>query len=247
MIHIKDSRKVYETKDYKIFKTLDGNRPLNLMHVKRLKQSIAEKPIDIPIIVNEKMQVIDGQHRLQALKELNKPVRYLKNYGLGLQDVQKLNTTSQKWNMDAYLSSYILLGYPEYIKYKKFYDEYGFNHNETLMLLSGYNGQVGGNYTQNFKEGKFKVYDWDESCKKATKIQMCKSFYPEYKRRSFVLAMIHCMKHSDFNVSEFIAKMRYQQGKLKIHGTWQECVAMIEDIYNYKRPVGERIALSITI
>lgn len=245
MIQIKNSQKVYETKDYKIFKTLNGNRPINLSHVKRLKVSIAEKPIDIPIIVNEKMQVIDGQHRLEALKELNKPVRYLKNYGLNLKDVQKLNTTSQKWNMDAYLESYILLGYPEYVKYKAFYDEYGFNHNETLSLLN--KGVIGGGTTQAFKEGRLKIHDWDESCKQATKIEMCKSFYPDYKRRSFVLAMIHCMKHSDFNVSEFIAKMRYQQGKLKNHVTWQQCVAMIEDIYNYKRPIGERIALSITI
>ena len=37
-----------------------------------------------PILVNEKMEVIDGQHRLQAQKELNLPTYYIKNKGYDL-------------------------------------------------------------------------------------------------------------------------------------------------------------------
>ncbi len=57
--------KVYKTNKLEIFKPIVGNRPTNPMHIRKLSTSIKQNGIlQNPIIVNEKMQVIDGQNRL---------------------------------------------------------------------------------------------------------------------------------------------------------------------------------------
>ena len=61
---------VRKTSDFSIFKTMDGNRPPNPQHIRRLKDSMMVNGVLCnPIIVNEFGYVIDGQHRLIAAKE----------------------------------------------------------------------------------------------------------------------------------------------------------------------------------
>ena len=70
---MKTINQVMMTNDYNMFKNIEGNRNINKIHLKRLKQSIQEKHIMVPIIVNGKYEIIDGQHRFQSAKDLSKP------------------------------------------------------------------------------------------------------------------------------------------------------------------------------
>ena len=70
--HVKSSNnKFFETRDYSMFKKVRGNRPVDQAHVKQLKKLIAEKDLMDPIRVNSNIEVVDGQHTLQARKELD--------------------------------------------------------------------------------------------------------------------------------------------------------------------------------
>ena len=61
-----------------MFKTMDGNRLLKNDRVNKIVESInAVGYILSPILVNEKMEVIDGQGRLAALERLKMPVHYM--------------------------------------------------------------------------------------------------------------------------------------------------------------------------
>lgn len=75
---------ILKTNDYGLFKSIMANREIDDKHVKRLAKSIARKNLLYirPLIVNEKMQIIDGQHRLAAAKEIKATVYYLKVDGL---------------------------------------------------------------------------------------------------------------------------------------------------------------------
>lgn len=86
MVEVTDV-KTYKTNDYSIFKSIMGNRTINLKNVNNIINNIKKNGL-LPtvIIVNEKMEVIDGQHRLQALKELNLPVYYQIKEGLSIND-----------------------------------------------------------------------------------------------------------------------------------------------------------------
>ena len=71
--------KVEETTDYKQFKKVKGNRGYAQRHLKNLVSSIAQNNLlqYSPIIVNDKMEVIDGQHRLAAAQSLGLPIYYV--------------------------------------------------------------------------------------------------------------------------------------------------------------------------
>ena len=62
---------IFRTNKYEIFKQLKGNREVSPKRISKIINSIKEVGYIInPIIVNEKMEVIDGQGRLEALRIL---------------------------------------------------------------------------------------------------------------------------------------------------------------------------------
>ena len=84
--------KYFETTDYSKFKKARGNRPVDAAHVAQLKRFIADKDLYDPIRVNKNMEVIDGQHTLQARKELDLKVPYIIINSDDPLDVARLNT-----------------------------------------------------------------------------------------------------------------------------------------------------------
>ena len=111
----KDKNKIHITTDYNLFTYLIGNRDIVDKHVKDLSSQIDERDLNIPIIVNEKMEVCDGQHRLEAYKILGLPVHYIIKEGLTLQDIRKLNSVNRKWTMHEYMMSHFKLDAEHYI------------------------------------------------------------------------------------------------------------------------------------
>lgn len=74
---VKYSNQVHTTTDYFLFKTIEGNRNKNLMHINRLKKSMADNYLFTVIVVNENYEIIDGQHRFDVIKELKLPLHYI--------------------------------------------------------------------------------------------------------------------------------------------------------------------------
>ena len=72
---------VYETKDYDAFVYRKDNRTIE--ENKKLKEEISKLGIISPILVNEKLEVIDGQNRIDLAKQLNKPVPFIILNGAG--------------------------------------------------------------------------------------------------------------------------------------------------------------------
>ena len=70
----KEFGKILSTYEYDKFKKIKGNRKINFKNLGKIINSMSKKQLVIPILVNEKFEVIDGQHRLQACIELGLPV-----------------------------------------------------------------------------------------------------------------------------------------------------------------------------
>src|SRR5689334_746420 len=107
---------IYQTTDYDQFQLIAGNRSLNKANLKKLTASMKEEHLLIPIIVNEKMEIIDGQHRFVAAKDLNKPVYYIINIGYGLSQVKRANTVGVNWTNEDFLATYREEGNENYLK-----------------------------------------------------------------------------------------------------------------------------------
>lgn len=222
-----------QTKNHSLFKSLLGNRRINLLHVNRIKKSMQEQYLFSPITVNEKFQVIDGQHRLEAIKSLGLVVYYHVCNGYGLPEVQRLNANSSTWKSDDYMEGYCELGYEDYLTYREFKKRYNFDHNSCLLLLAQ-NG-AGGQSIKDFYEGRFEIKDYGSAVDLADKITILKQFYEGYNRRSFVFAMNTMLKKPQFSFTEFIGKVRQNPTALvdcTNSGAYQ---SLIEEIYNYRR------------
>ena len=108
--------KVYTTNDHSKFKHLEGNREVTTIRAKKIRNSIEKNGyIFNPIIVNEKMEIIDGGGRQQTLEEMGLPVDYIVRPGLSVKDCQALNSASSTWKQIDYINSYADLGNINYI------------------------------------------------------------------------------------------------------------------------------------
>ena len=84
---------------------MEGNREIE--HDKPIRESILNVGLlPIPIIVNEFMDIADGQGRLTACKDLNMPVYYMTVEGLRLKHVRIINSIFKKWSTRNYIKSY---------------------------------------------------------------------------------------------------------------------------------------------
>lgn len=98
---------IYETKNYDIFKKMPGNR--DVTKINYLKKSMKENGfMNCPIIVNEDMEVSDGQHRLEAAKALGIPVKFVIQKYVELKETITLNTGQKNWTTKDFLSSIAL-------------------------------------------------------------------------------------------------------------------------------------------
>jgi len=66
-----------ETKDYNSFEFMSTNRKINTKKVHKFVNLIKKTGIQSPIIVNNKNQIVDGQHRFIALRQLGYVVPYI--------------------------------------------------------------------------------------------------------------------------------------------------------------------------
>lgn len=230
--------KVYKENDLSIFKQIDGNRVPNLQHIKRLADSIKVYGMKCnPILVNEDMQVIDGQHRLLAAKEVGTFVYYIIVDGYKLSDVHTLNLNQKNWTKKDFMDGYANMGIDSYVKLKKFVDKNDdFGLSDCIALCS--NNTVNGGTTKNgqkpFEDGIWKIKDIELAQIMANKIRMIKPYYDGYNRSNFVGTMIGLLKNDNFDYNEFMHKLRLQPTALVDCANRDQYKTLIEDIYNYR-------------
>ena len=106
---------VYVTKDYSIFKRLIGNRDIPESRISKIVESIQTIGwVHNPIIVNEKMEVIDGQGRLTALQRLKMPIEYIIAEGAGNKECIYMNMNMVNWKLPDFIKSYAEQGNENY-------------------------------------------------------------------------------------------------------------------------------------
>jgi hypothetical protein len=231
---MKDRPQIHTTTDYSLFSHINGNREVSQLHLERLRKSMSDNYLFTVIFVNEKHQIIDGQHRFEAIKSLGLPLNYVILEGKGLQEVQTFNLFQKKWTTDDYLHGYLELGKSEYAIYKSFKDRYGFGHNETMAMLAGMSANGGGQY-QHFINGTFRVTHLEEATRHAERIWMFNGIYSGYQRRTFVFAMLYLFNKPNFEFIDFYNKIKAQPSLLTHCNDAKQYVHLIEEIYNYRR------------
>lgn len=169
---------IQETEDYSIFEHLPHNRPVVQNHVIRLAQSMQERPHlrpARPILCNEKMQVIDGQHRLKGSELNGQTVYFMVVSGLTIEDARILNALQRTWSILDYAYSYASSKVPGYIQFVKTYEARTLPPSVVLEYMAG----SGGKSRQNFRMGLLEAVEQRELDKTLDQLQAVLEQFPK--------------------------------------------------------------------
>lgn len=244
--------RVYNTTDYDQFKTLKGNRYIDPNNYKKLLKAIEQKNLlEInPIIVNEKFEVIDGQHRLEIAKTLNLPVYYYVASKTSYDEVITLNNVSKRWNLFDFANLYAKLGNKYYKFLVDLNQEYQIPISNLLGVLNGMigirNSSSGLSYLKikEFKEGLIEIsYEKRVELKEfCSRIELLSSYFSFAKNRSFIQAFQSIERNKDFNFKKFISRLN-AGAKITKKADVNEYKRAIEEAYNYNINHNNRLRL----
>ena len=241
--------KIIESKEYNKFKILNGNRSIRDSHVKKLVESMTEKYIPVPIIVNDKHYIVDGQHRMEACKELGIPFHYVEIKGLNLEDVQRLNSNNKKWSVEDIMESYIDLGNPNYVAYKAFWKTHNFGHEPNWVLLKGPDRE---GTRQEFRKGKFVLSQVEikQAGVYAQQINEILEYFAEddivhAKGRRSIIALMKAFRNEKYSQGKMLRKLKAAKRKLEAKKCTQDYTRQLEEFYFHKVPVNRQFRLDV--
>jgi len=230
----------YVTTDYKQFVMLIENRQPARTHVNKLKDAIQKNPeiMEVqPILVNEKMEIIDGQHRFIAASELGLPIHYSVVDGIGIETARDMNVMQRRWGADDYAYSYAKAGNVNYKAFNEYRREHpGLNLTSVMVVMGGETN----NMSSDFRLGKFVIQreqediEWILSALEEIK-EMTNGEIPLSK--AFVSAFTQVLDNPDFEYDEFKANLRKKPELFHRTTVVRDAFRMIEDIYNFKKSV----------
>ena len=230
---------IKKTRTYGIFKSLKGNRRVDPVHVAKLVESLKVNDLTSvkPIVVNEKMQVIDGQHTLKALKTLEREVSYVQATGLDLMDIRQLNVNVRAWSLPDYIDSYCALGNENYIQLREFIKKHVFSPTIAAILLGGYAVNKDSPRPV-IKSGNFKVVSKDraeEFVKILTDLKPYFTAVNVFLDRNFHLALIRILYAFEMPIEEFMKILNTSNRKITPQLNMRDYLRALEDIYNHGR------------
>ena len=240
---IKFLTQVYQTTKYSLFRYLEGNRALDRVNLKRVKDSIEQEYLINPIIINEKFEIIEGQHRFEAAKELGLPIYFIQVDGYGLKQTHRLNTISKKWDYLEFAYSYANLGNENYKLFLEFKNKYKFDVRGVIGILGekSSGGQYG-KHIEKFARGEFIVGDVERAHELANNILDFKNkdYYAGYTKRSFILATIKLMKHPAYSHDHMLKQLEKRAFPIYDFPNSGLYLETLTKIYNYGKH-GEKI------
>ena len=106
---------IYSETDYTRFRLLDANRDARTSN--KILESINRVGyVSCPIMVNERMEIVDGQNRFYALQALGLPIEYYVVEGVGIEEARSLNLGQANWTTKDFIKSYVQQGNLNYIR-----------------------------------------------------------------------------------------------------------------------------------
>ena len=241
MQHTESQIKIHFSSDYGRFKFLNGNRELNEVKIKRILRDIADG-IDVlqyyPIQVrehNDRLEIIDGQHRFYISKKLKRPVHYiLMKQDRQLSDIAKINSNTEKWKTKDFINCYIQQGNNNYQVLQDFMDKYNFTATVSIKLLQvGNPGTESGllNIGHEFQRGQFKVKFYDMATLIAEKCKLFEHF-SSWRDRNFVIAIYRIETAKKVCIEDLVIRYHKSPEKLTRQANFKEYIFQLEQLYN---------------
>jgi len=230
---------IESTMDYNKFsKPMVGNRGTIDANVKRLVSSMSESQLASIAIVNGNNEIIDGQHRYKACKELGIPFNYIVMRDYGIEEVHILNTNMKNWTNEDFVRQFSDRYrdgeeiFVHYYKLVQFMDSHDLKLNNALLLME--NGLKSG--SKFLRDGSFSITAPREIALENLEelIDLEKMLGTNITSQAFWQTYIIFKQIKDFDSVKFISKVKRAKEDLTVtKDNFKYYALMFEDIYNF--------------
>ena len=248
---------VQSTTDWGRFKMMKGNRDLHEGNIQAIMNQISAHGQRQPIVINERNEVIDGQHRLVACKRLNTPVKFIIDVGATIDHVISTNIVGKKWTLMDYINRYVAEGSQDYMKLQQFIikaKSCGIGASCAIQLVRGGikdvrfymydDGKIrmhGGATKQkrlygvgnDINLGKFTMPNTKKIEQRLESVLKFRSF-PFYKHSRFIQALLQVMRITDFDLDRLAKQAEKYPSRFTNEPDTDSFVRMFESVYNYR-------------
>lgn len=249
---MKENQKKHEvlaTKSYDMFVIPACNKDYEKTNLQRIENSVLRKNMLhlCPIIVNNRMEVIDGKHRLMVAKKLDLPIFYFVSGGTETDDIIELNANKRTWKIDNYINYWCGKENDSYLFIRDVSNKFKLSHSTSLELCSFFcegPKSNGSDTTNKFRNGKFAVME-----NKRHEVIEFLMFYEELsalvktittkrtnwlRTKSFLVGLRKFLLEKNPDRQVLLSKCKLQPVSLRPCATVADYAEMLSVIYNYK-------------
>lgn len=222
------------TSDYKIFKSITSNREVDSKHIKKLVESISKKNLLYirPLLVNENMEVIDGQHRLEACMALRIAAPYMICPGLLKEDIHFLNSVQKNWTTMDFINYFTIEDKRGYREFSKLANSFPKVKVSILLKL------VSSDRNTRIRDGIMNINKLDEAKKICEYLDFLNDVWKKKKEYDFVYsaafatALQKCVRNPGFDVNRLRDKILKYPNLFQKYTSRNEYLKSINLLYN---------------
>lgn len=244
---------IQHTSHYDQFQFIPGNRDCE--SYQRLLESIKRRNMlkFHPIHVDKNYNIIDGQHRFRAAKELGIDVFFIIDEKANPGDIVDLNVYQKSWNTKNFLEFHCEHKLKEYIFFKYLKDKYKFEVSDMIANFT-LDGTCKARVTS-FQKGFLKFNDTHEAIEKYCK--MISEIKDSFKKTTtknlrcgtIFNALCLLIKMKEYSHKTFLSKIDSFPEGVEVSLNCRTGAGiknkLIEMVYNYRTPVSSSKRLPI--
>ncbi len=153
---------VYKETNYDLFKKLLGNREVGDERVNAIIESIKKIGYQpVPLLVNEKFEVIDGEGRLEACKRLSLPIYFEIKENIGIEECIAMNIKMRNWVLIDFINSFAVQENSNYVSLLNYKNKFPkLTEVEIAMCLSNAKSR---NIDRPLRDGSYKIIETEET------------------------------------------------------------------------------------
>ena len=237
---------IYETDDYSMFRKLEGNRDVE--KTGRLKKSMKDNGfLNIPIVINNNCEIIDGQHRAFVAQELKLPIKFVVEPNADIETTKTVNSGQKNWSVLNFLHCDVKKN-ADFARFEQLHNMFGYPP-DIIYASMGAN-ITGGGAGGLIKNGSLKCSEeqYDEAVRMLTFIKPFDDFIKKSKikglKSNFYVAVMFAARCERVNQSVLAQRIKDNFHVFGSYiGSTEDAVRKVESAYNYKVPSDNRVYL----
>lgn len=223
---------IWKATDYSKFNLNEFNR--NPGHYKKVLESIKgnDQTAHAPILVDMKMNIVDGQNRFLACKELGFPIYFTVSKSIHIFAAADMNGASKNWEINDYVQHYSKRGMVDYTRMLDLCAKYG--QRISVMAQFGNLTDSSKSHTESVRKGLFKFREDIDVDAFFEHLSIFKKYYSFSTNERFVKSMLKFYVHPEYDSKAMANKLRIASAIVKDQPRVDMMIEELLKLYNYK-------------